>query len=94
MPPETCPNCGADVPPQAKACPECGACDRTGWAEDADFSAGDLGVPEESFDYNEFVEREFGRKKNLPPGISRFWWVVSLVIAVILLMFVLSGLWR
>ena len=35
MSPDKCPNCGADVPPKAKACPECGACEDTGWAEDA-----------------------------------------------------------
>ena len=35
MPPETCPNCGADVPPKARACPECGADEQTGWSEAA-----------------------------------------------------------
>ena len=77
MPPDTCPNCGAEVPPKAKACPECGACEQTGWSENAD--VGDLGIPEESFDYNEFVKREFGAKKILPRGIGWFWWVISLV---------------
>jgi hypothetical protein len=76
MPPDTCPNCGADVPPKAKACPECGACEQTGWSEDA--AVGDLGIPEESFDYNEFVKREFGAKKILPRGIGWFWWAISL----------------
>ena len=32
--PETCPVCGAAVPPKAKACPECGADERSGWNED------------------------------------------------------------
>jgi zinc-ribbon domain len=76
MSPDTCPNCGADVPPKARACPECGACEQTGWSEDAD--VGDLGIPEEAFDYNEFVKREFGAKKILPRGIGWFWWAVSL----------------
>jgi hypothetical protein len=30
MPPEFCPNCGAEVPRKAKACPECGADEETG----------------------------------------------------------------
>ena len=83
MTPETCPNCGADVPHRAKACPECGACDQTGWAEGAE--VGDLGIPEESFDYNEFVKNEFGVKRALPRGIGWFWWIVSLSVAGVLL---------
>jgi len=85
--PDTCPNCGADVPRRAKACPECGACEQTGWAEDAD--TGDLGLPEESFDYDEFVKREFGAKRFLPRGIGWFWWIVSLTVAGVLVWLVL-----
>ncbi len=85
--PETCPNCGADVPRNAKACPECGACEETGWSEEADRP--DLGLPEESFDYNEFVKREFGPKRFLPRGIGWFWWIVSVVVAGLLLWLVL-----
>jgi hypothetical protein len=88
MPPETCPNCGADVPPRAKACPECGACEETGWSEEA--GTDDLGIPEETFDYGEFVEREFGAKKMLPRGMGWFWWVISLVLVGVLLFL----LWR
>ncbi len=79
MPPETCPNCGASVPPRAKACPECGACEETGWSEGAE--TGDLSLPDESFDYNEFVKREFGPKRVLPRGLSWFWWVVAILVA-------------
>src|SRR2546430_7408073 len=35
-PPEVCPACGEDVPPDALACPECGADHNSGWREDAD----------------------------------------------------------
>jgi hypothetical protein len=79
MTPETCPNCGADVPARAKACPECGACEETGWSDEPDTP--ELGIPEESFDYNEFVKREFGAKKLLPHGIGWFWWSISLGLA-------------
>ena len=61
MPPETCPNCGADVPPKAKACPECGSDARTSWSEKA--YADNLGLPDDEFNYDEFVEREFGKGK-------------------------------
>ena len=53
MPPDECPNCGADVPPKAKACPECGACEDTGWAEDAGYESTHL--EEDEFDYDDFV---------------------------------------
>ena len=85
--PETCPNCGADVPRNAKACPQCGACEHTGWSEEAE--TGDLGLPDEHFDYNEFVQREFGAKRALPHGITWFWWVISVALAGVLLWLVL-----
>jgi uncharacterized membrane protein YvbJ len=31
----TCPHCGAAVPSDASACPECGSDEETGWSEDA-----------------------------------------------------------
>jgi uncharacterized OB-fold protein len=79
VPPEICPNCGAEVPPRANACPECGADDETGWSEEA--RASGLGLPDESFDYNDFVKREFDDKSPVPRGIAWYWWVVALALA-------------
>ncbi len=39
-----CPNCGAEVPIEAKACPECGSDEKTGWSEDTMYD--DLDLPE------------------------------------------------
>ena len=33
-----CPNCGAEVPATARACPECGSDEETGWSEAADYA--------------------------------------------------------
>jgi len=75
--PETCPNCGADVPRNARACPECGADERSGWSEDA--YAERLGLPDDKFDYDKFVEEEFRPAKEIRPrGISWMWWLVAL----------------
>ncbi|MGN6643564.1 MAG: zinc-ribbon domain-containing protein [Verrucomicrobiota bacterium] len=60
--PFTCPNCGADVPPNAKACPGCGSDENTGWSDEAHTSGLDL--PDEEFDYDKFVERN-SAKRNL-----------------------------
>jgi zinc-ribbon domain len=78
-PPETCPNCGAEIPPKARACPECGADEQTGWSEQA--RADGLGLPEENFDYEDFVECEFGARSPVPRGIHWFWWVIALAVA-------------
>jgi len=85
MPPETCPNCGAEVPPKAKACPECGADEQTGWSEAA--HEGGLDLPDQNFDYDDFVKREFGDKSPVPRGIHWFWWVTALLVAAAFLAF-------
>jgi hypothetical protein len=78
MPPDICPNCGAEVPRNAKACPECGADENTGWSETA--YAGKLGLPDEEFDYDEFVKEEFGPGPAKPRGITWFWWLAALLL--------------
>ena len=78
--PEICPQCGSQVPPNAKACPECGSDERTGWSEEA-LTAG-LDLPDQEFNYEDFVEREFGGSRRVrPPGIPWFWWLVALGLA-------------
>lgn len=87
MTPEICPNCGAAVPPKARACPACGSDETTGWGEDA--STGHLDLPSEEFDYEEFVREEFGARKPIPRGIHWFWWVVAIVLAGCFVLFVI-----
>jgi hypothetical protein len=79
MSPEVCANCGADIPPNAKACPECGADEETGWSH---ATAEGLDLPDENFNYEEFVKREFGgeKKSPVPHGIRWFWWVVAVLL--------------
>lgn len=86
--PETCPNCGAEVPPDAKSCPECGSCEQTGWSDEA--SQADLGLPEDEFDYDEFVKKEFGPANPRPRGISWFWWVIGLLALAAILAMILK----
>jgi len=88
--PEICPNCGAEVPSKARACPECGADEETGWSERA--RAQQLGIPDDEFDYDEFVKEEFGaEKKNVrPKGIHWLWWIV----AILLILIFAAAYWR
>ena len=87
MPPEICPNCGATVPPKAKACPGCGADEKIGWADST--QASNLGISEEEFDYENFVKEEFGSRNLKPPGIHWLWWLTALLLTFLFLFFCL-----
>ena len=77
MTPENCPSCGADVPRGARACPECGSDEQTGWSEKA--ATDHLGLPDEDFDYDEFVQRELAPKKT-KPALRWYWWLAALAV--------------
>ena len=86
MAPETCPNCGAFVPEDAVACPECGADENTGWNDRA--TAQRLDLPDDEFDHDEFIASEFGSKDPGPlkvAGISWRVWATALLLALLLL---------
>ena len=76
--------CSHDVPRGALACPECGADHHSGWRDDAtQYDALDL--PDEDFDYDEFVQKEFGsspQRSFKPEGMKTIWWITAIVILV------------
>lgn len=78
MTPDVCPNCGEEVPPKATACPGCGACEETGWSEGA--AADGLGLPDEDFDYEDFVKREFEGKE--PKRKLGALWILTAIILI------------
>lgn len=58
--PDPCPVCGESVPPEAAACPGCGADERTGWNEEATRYDG-LDLPDPSGGAERAASRPRGR---------------------------------
>ena len=83
MTPKVCPNCGADIAPNARACPKCGSDEKTGWSDKA--YSNNLGLPDEEFDYNRFINEEFGAGRSKPRGVGWFWWATAVVLILLLL---------
>lgn len=92
-PPGQCPACGEWVPRGVAACDCCGACEKSGWSGDT--HADGLDLPDEDFDYDEFVAREFGGDSNARKvGMSPLWWWVAVALLVSLLGMAVMPLFR
>lgn len=73
----TCPVCGNDVSPNARGCRKCGATKEDGqWVEPEIYDGVDV---EDDFDYDEFLEREFGDGRPAKSAKEWFWWFVAVV---------------
>ena len=72
-----CPVCGEEIYEGMLACPQCGADDQSGWSQDAFFEP-DFDSAE-GFDYDKFLEDEFGtpRKKS---GKETMWVIVAVLL--------------
>ena len=86
MTPEICPNCGEMVPEKARACPECGACEQTGWSDAGKADA--LGIPDGSFNYEDYLKREFEGEN--PKRKFGSLWVVTAVVLLIAFVWVFT----
>ena len=64
----------------AKACPECGACEKSGWNEEASDYDG-LDLPDDDFDYEKFKAEEFGEPLKVA-GIPLVWKITAIVLLV------------
>ncbi len=80
---ENCPNCGADLPRNARVCPECGSDDETGWSEEAAVSS--LGLPDDSFNYDEFVKKEFEGKAPARKKLHAIWMATAVALIILFL---------
>lgn len=85
-PPGDCPACHEHVPAGRRSCPHCGSSATDGWSEAARTDGLDL--PDDDFDYDDFVAREFGkgrprRRAGRSPGMSLTWVLVAVGLALV-----------
>ena len=85
-----CPQCGNDVKVGAKYCPTCGPAKpqprrktqkRKSWEQDE--TSDGLDLPDDDFDYEDFVANEFGKgpaHKQL--GLAWYWWATAVLLLV------------
>ncbi len=78
-PPAECPVCGGEVPRNARACPHCGADERSGWNED-DARYDGLDLPDSAFEDEDHDAPARRRPARRGSGIHPFWWIVALVL--------------
>jgi len=79
MTPDVCPNCGAEVPRATpKPVPNAARMNKPAGRKTA--YASQLGLPDENFDYDKYIKREFAGEKVVPRGIHWFWWLVALLV--------------
>lgn len=82
-----CPDCGGEAA-VGSPCPGCTRRQRKkrqpappagkSWEQDEVHDG--LGLPDEDFDYDEFVAREFGRVPHRKLGVKWYWWVLGVVV--------------
>lgn len=83
--PDICPVCGTAVPNGARACPACGADDATGWDAASRVNDG-LDLPDTEFDYNAYLEREFGGQGKPAKKLWPWLCVAAVIFVLIVLM--------
>jgi hypothetical protein len=89
MPPEnlqyTCPFCDSQVI-VGKACPGCAKKNnpkkpgKRSWEQPK--AQDGLDLPDDDFDYDDFVAREFGKVPHRQTGIQWYWWALALALLV------------
>lgn len=83
-----CEHCGAEVSPNAKGCHACGATRQGGeWRHLETYDGIDL--PDDEFNYEEFLEKEFG-STHAQDRRKLFWRIVAGVLLIAFILLVLG----
>ena len=86
-PPDFCPVCGEEISPNAKACPECGADERSGWNEEALLYDG-LDLPDHAWD----DDPPLNRGSRDATGLALGWRLIAALILLALAWAIMRGL--
>ncbi len=89
-PPPECAQCGTAIPPRAKACPECGADERTGWRETDPYDGLDL--PESAFRDDDAEATPAKRPAPRVNGLAWYWWLAAALLLALLVLGAAGGL--
>jgi predicted nucleic acid-binding Zn ribbon protein len=80
-PPEECANCGATIPRAARACPECGADERTGWRENDHTRYDGIDLPDSAWATDSAEQPKHQTRVN---GLPWYWWLVAAILCALL----------
>jgi hypothetical protein len=75
-----CPHCDAEVPRRARACPECGSDESTGWASAEDQDYAEVDIPD-AYDPDRWEEEGAARERKGRLAV----WVVAFIVAAFVL---------
>jgi hypothetical protein len=78
---EPCPGCAKKQKPAALP-------KKKSWQQDKMHDGLDL--PDEDFDYDEFVAREFGRLPHKKIGVKWYWWLLGVALLALMALFAVS----
>jgi hypothetical protein len=91
-----CPGCDQEVAVGSRGCPRCNSPHKRRRRSKAaaggtrrrerDHSADGLDLPDDDFDYDAFVAREFGLKPHRRIGIEWYWWVTALILVLVMIL--------
>ena len=79
----SCPVCGGDVPPKAKACPHCGSDENTGWSDKTYLDGIDL--PDD--DFEEKLKTEYGVNLDKYNRKKTIKWITAVLMILLFLIF-------
>ena len=90
-----CPFCDCEVQ-VGKPCPGCAKKQKPrkkpakkSWEQD--HSAAGLNLPDDDFDYDEFVSREFGKAPHRTLGVKWYWWLLGVAVLAAMIAGLLHG---
>jgi hypothetical protein len=82
--PSECAQCGGDMPRRAKACPHCGADERTGWRESSVYDGMEFPDDERDERIAEADAEAAGKERG---GLPWYWTAVALVCLILAVLY-------